>query len=149
MDSSLVIEFWGNKEVEWTSCGAEGAFGGMLIMWKKNLLSLNFSFRGEGFVGVNALWNGNSYNFMNIYASCNSGRRRRMWNNLLDFKHMFGNDNWCLGGISMLFAKRMSVLVCLQGGIFMWFKDAGNAMSRLGRFLLTVNIINIWKISWQ
>lgn len=35
--------------MEWTFKGANGRYGGLLIMWKKSLLYVCFSFVGEGF----------------------------------------------------------------------------------------------------
>lgn len=35
-----------------------GVAGGLVILWKKGLPSLNFSYRKEGYVGVNVFWKG-------------------------------------------------------------------------------------------
>lgn len=52
--SDLIAEaFWGNKEVEWTTCNSIGEDGGMFILWRKGSLSLNYSFVGKCYVGVN------------------------------------------------------------------------------------------------
>lgn len=97
-NSSFQAEFWGNKEVELTHYDYVGASGWMIILWRKNLSSLNHSFRGEGFVGVNTYWKGISYNFINIYASCNLVSRRLMWLELLKVKNNSSCVEWCLGG---------------------------------------------------
>lgn len=49
-----------------------------MIPWGKYLLSLNYSFKGDGFVGVNVEWKGKTYNFVNIYAPCNNMKRRNL-----------------------------------------------------------------------
>lgn len=97
-DSSFVAEFWGSKDVEWTSSKEVVAFGGMVILWRKDLLSLNYSFKGGGFVGVNPDWKGGTYNFINMYASCNMVRRRNLWKALTQLKRKSLNEDWCLWG---------------------------------------------------
>ena len=44
--------------MDWSASGAMGASSGMVVLWKKGLLSLNYCFRGEGYTGVNAEWKG-------------------------------------------------------------------------------------------
>ncbi|CAI8615628.1 unnamed protein product [Vicia faba] len=76
---SLALYFWGNPEVEWTACNSRGVSGGMVILWNKNSLALNFSFIGLGFVGININWKGGVYNFVNVDAYCNATDRRVMY----------------------------------------------------------------------
>lgn len=71
IDGNLAALLWGNKDVEWSEIGVVRVGGGIVIFWRKNLLSLNYSFRGDGYVGVNAGWKGVEYNFVNVYSPCN------------------------------------------------------------------------------
>lgn len=66
------------------TCNSRGASGGMVILWRKNYLALNFNFIGPGFVGININLKGGVYNFVNVYASCNVAERRVMWSKLIE-----------------------------------------------------------------
>lgn len=53
------------------ACNSLGASRGMVILWEKGSLALNFSFISQGFMRINVMWKGNVYNFVSIYAPCN------------------------------------------------------------------------------
>ncbi|KAI5447520.1 hypothetical protein KIW84_015105 [Lathyrus oleraceus] len=65
LDLNVVSSLWGDVNVEWSESGAVGTTWGFSILWRKDLLKLSFSFRGEGFVGVNAEWM-----VVNVYSPC-------------------------------------------------------------------------------
>lgn len=135
------------------------------------MLDLNFSFFGQGFVGLNVRWKGIVYNFVNIYAPCNGGARRLLWRNLVNTKMKYANEEWCLGGdfsevcgrkermgvgsyfnrSDMYEFKRfindmgITVVSCV-GGKFTWYNSNEKAMSRLDRFLLSRKLIDIWEV---
>lgn len=46
-----------------------GASGGMVILWRRDSLSVNYSFIGKRCVGFNINWKGDCYNLVNVYAS--------------------------------------------------------------------------------
>ncbi|XP_058763485.1 uncharacterized protein LOC131636918 [Vicia villosa] len=165
---------WGDFNVEWSYLDANGASGGILTMWKKEFFSLNFSFRGEGFLGLCMEKEGKLIYFVNVYASCDKVTRRRTWKKICEFKNNNIEGSWCIGGdfnaISPL-GERIGVpnsgncreinffnefieemdLVDLPaiGGMFTWFKSNGKAMSRLDRFLLLESFIEDWKVDGQ
>ncbi|XP_058767495.1 uncharacterized protein LOC131641210 [Vicia villosa] len=170
-NDSLARDFWGVKEVEWTSSNSVGAAGEMVILWKKGALTVNHSFRGKGFVGINIFWKGNSYNLVNVYAPCSRRERSSVWSDLLSLKNRRGNEEWCIAGdFNEVLNKEEREGVCSTrerrgmgefdsfvenmelidvncvGGRFTWFKDNGKAMSRLDRFLVTRNMMDIWEV---
>ncbi|CAL5189890.1 unnamed protein product [Lathyrus oleraceus] len=142
----------------------------MVILWGKDLLSLNYSFKGGGFVGVNPDWKGGTYNFINIYASCNMVRRRNLWKALIQLKRKILNEDWCLwGDFNTVSGKEGHIGIRVSykgseweefkdfiedmelldlpniGGHFTWYNETWNAMSRLDRFLLSIYLVSIWK----
>lgn len=52
----LASSFWGGRDVEWTAKNADGATGGLVILWRKGSLVVNYSFAGQGYVGINISW---------------------------------------------------------------------------------------------
>lgn len=77
---------------------SRGSFLWLSHYLRKDLLSLNYRFWGDGFVGVNTDWKGVTYNFVNVYASCNMWIRRSMWFELIKKKGMKFSKEWCLCG---------------------------------------------------
>lgn len=168
-DESLAWSIWGNKEVEWTTSNSRGSSGDMILFWKKNSLTLNFSFIDNGYVGINTEWKGGTYNFINIYAPCNASYSS--WRNLLSRKQSKNNEEWCLTGVSdevCFKEERLGVgaqhsyrdtnhfksfiedidledILCICGR-FTWCKGNGPTMSRLDRFLLTSQPISEWNV---
>ncbi|XP_058750420.1 uncharacterized protein LOC131623430 [Vicia villosa] len=165
----LAKSFWGCSGVEWTASNSVGAAGGMVILWRKDFLSLNYSFRGEGYVGVNFFWKGDCYNIVNVYAPCSSVERRQVWRSLVERKNKSVNEEWCVvgdfneivgreerfGDGSLSISRGMSefrefienmdlVDIPCVGGKYTWFKDNGKAMSRLDRFLVSRRLLDLW-----
>ncbi|XP_058734029.1 uncharacterized protein LOC131605721 [Vicia villosa] len=155
----VIRELWGGVDVEWSYLDVNGASGGILTMWKKDLFSLIYSFRGEGFLGL---------------CVEKEVTRRRTWNYLCEFKNNNAVGSWCIGGdfnsISTLderigvntsdssrdlrsfneFIKDMELVdLPTIGGKFTWFKSNGKAMSRLDRFLLSESLVDDWKVDGQ
>lgn len=60
-DTSVFKELWGRNEMEWTSFIFVGASGGLLILWRKSLFKLLFSFKGHGFMGIHVEFKGGMY----------------------------------------------------------------------------------------
>lgn len=72
-------------------------FGGLFHMSKKYIFSLNFSFKGEGFVCLCVDWDGNWYFIVNVYSSCMLEGKGRLWREMIDFKHRYSKGEWCIG----------------------------------------------------
>lgn len=106
MDSSIARDFWGSEEVDWSYADAEGASGGLLIMWKKKVIDSLFSFKGDGFLGICIDIDGLLNYYVNIYASCDISKTQLSWNNLVSFKNNNSIGAWCVGGISIPFRSK-------------------------------------------
>lgn len=72
--------------------------GTLVILWKKNLLNLNFSFIVERSIGANADWKSLNYLFMNVYSPCTLEGKRKLWRSLIDSKNKLRARCWILGG---------------------------------------------------
>ncbi|XP_058760697.1 uncharacterized protein LOC131634030 [Vicia villosa] len=165
---------WGDVQVEWSHVDANGASGGILTMWKKDFFTLNFSFRGEGFLGLCMEKEGKLIYFVNFYASCDLVTRKRTWDRIREFKNNNFKGSWCNGGnfnsISsfeeiigtstriyrreiMIFNEFIEEMELVDlptiGGKFTWIKSNGKAMSRLDRFLLSESFFEDWKVDGQ
>lgn len=137
-----------------------------MILWIRGSLTINYSFKGVGYVGININWKGVDYNLVNIYAPCSVVDRRVIWSSLLDRRRKGGGNEWCLVGDfnkvtsiekkvgdNALFNRRgmedfrgfigyMELIdIPSVRGKFTWFKDNGKSMSRLDRFLLSRKMI--------
>ncbi|XP_058726281.1 uncharacterized protein LOC131597610 [Vicia villosa] len=174
IECNIVKEMWGDNQVEWSHLDANGASGGILTMWKKDFFNLNFSFRGEGYLGLCVEKEGKLIYFVNVYASCDLTSRKRTWDRLCEFKNNNSKGSWCVGGdfnsvtsleerigISTRSYRREITsfkefiedmeLVDLPtiGGKFTWIKSNGKSMSRIDRFLLSDCFVEDWKVESQ
>lgn len=134
-------------------------------------MNVNYSFTGFGFVGINILWKRWGINLVNVYAPGSAVARRELWNSLLERKNIFANEVWCLGGDfneimhkderrgeegyysrrgmedfrSFICHMDLVDIRCL-GGKYRWFKDNRTTMSRLDRFLVLKNLLDVWEV---
>lgn len=106
----MVQFIWGGKEVEWIGNGSQGRSCGLLIMWKTGTSILNFSFKGEGFIGINLLWKGKSIYVVNIYSSCTINNKKKLCSQLCVCKRKFPASG-VFQEILMLFRKSLKVKV--------------------------------------
>lgn len=163
------MAFWGSNDVEWTTCNLEGASRGMDILWRRDYLSLNYSFVGKGYVSININWKRVCHNLVNVYTPCNMVERCLLWSSLLDRKRKNGCEEWCAVGDfnevlykeekvgedlydfnrgieefrAFLETMELVVIPC-AGGKFTWFKDNGKAVNRLDKFLLSRKLLDKW-----
>lgn len=63
-----------------------------------SVVTLKFSFRGDGYLGINCLWKVLNCFLVNIYSSCILLDKRNLWSNLLKVKSNFPIGEWLLGG---------------------------------------------------
>lgn len=96
MEDKGIWSLWGGSEVEWTSKPSQGKFGGLQTMWKASLFNLIFSFKGEGYVGVDAARKVFSIYLVNIYSSYYIHEKREFWKDLSDSKRRMPNDERCI-----------------------------------------------------
>jgi hypothetical protein len=150
----------------WVAKESNGMSGGLLSIWNKDLFSFKFSFYGDGFLGVCAEWKEGLLYIVNIYSPCSMSGKRKLWNDLLNFKLNNDPGDWCLRGdfnsVMKTGERRGSsgtgsqiersefshfsdvmelVDIPVMGKQFTWYNSDGTAMSRLDRFLLSEGFI--------
>lgn len=84
--------------MEWNGNGSQGRSRGLIIIWKTGTFILNFSFKGEGFIGINVLWKGKSIYVVNIYSSCTIHNKKKLCSQLCVCKRKFPKGEWCVSG---------------------------------------------------
>lgn len=138
--------------------------GGILILLKLGFFTLNFSFRGEGFVGISVDWQLGSYFIVNVYSSYLLLNKRKLWMELKDFRDRYIVGEWCIRGDFNVIKKKgerkgvgtqinkseilefsqfienleFVVEVPLMGSRYTWFNFDGSDMSRLYKFLIVI-----------
>ncbi|XP_058759359.1 uncharacterized protein LOC131632631 [Vicia villosa] len=151
-----------------------GRSGGLLTIWRKDVVEVLSSFKGEGFLGIHVQWKNHLYYVVNIYSPCDLSRKKILWNDLLACKESFKDGEWIMGGdfnaikncgerkgrgvvvnhresnlFSEFILKSELVDIPCKGNKFSWFSGDGNSMSRIDRFLLSSNVVDRWKIIGQ
>ncbi|MCH80366.1 LINE-1 reverse transcriptase like, partial [Trifolium medium] len=131
-------------------------------------------FTGDGFLGLCVEWKEGILYIIDVYSPCSFSGKRKLWNDLLEFKLNNEQGDWCIGGDfnAVLkagerkgsssafrhtertefcqFVESMELIdVPVTGKKFTWFSADGKAMSRLDRFLLSDNFIVKEEVSGQ
>lgn len=80
---------------------AEGAAGGILVMWDSRIFSKKGMIMGAHFVSclLKRVVDDKLWVFSGVYGPCSDVRRVELWEELLAVKHDW-NPPWCIGGIS-------------------------------------------------
>lgn len=170
---SLCCNLWGSDDCEWAFLPSEGASGGILSLWSKSNSSFISSFNGEGCLGVCLEWGPLKYKciIVNIYSKCDLEAKKRLWNNLLAMKRVYGDAAWCILGdfnavrsrderrgvnlipspnqdLESYFFNLFLVEIELEdlnvlGRRFTWFQSNGRAMGRIDRVLISKEWSNL------
>lgn len=75
----------------WSFSRSIGASGGLIITWKEESCKVLASFKGEGFLGIKLSHKGKCYYMVNIYSSCATHQKRKLWNDLIVYKLYFSD----------------------------------------------------------
>lgn len=51
----MVYSIWGYEDCQWSALDSIGQSGGILTIWRKEVFCPVFTFRGQGFLGINVL----------------------------------------------------------------------------------------------
>lgn len=98
LSKRMISSIWGEPNFDWISKNAVGQSGGMLSVWKPELMEVLFSFSGEHFIGVSVKVQGHVCYLVNVYSACNMAGKRRLWDNLRCLKSDFEVGDWCIAG---------------------------------------------------
>jgi len=95
-----LYSLWGGEECDWAYLPSVGNSGGILSIWRKSIASFNFSFVGEGYVGLCLDWGGvKAYIFViNVYSKSDLPANKRLWYRLLELRRSLGEGVWCILG---------------------------------------------------
>ncbi|GLT59702.1 hypothetical protein SLA2020_325070 [Shorea laevis] len=168
VDNCLCRMVWGTDDFEWIAQAANGAFGGILIIWNSRVFRKLSSFEGTGFLGVFGMWG--DYNipcyFVNVYSSCDLAQKRCLWEILSDLVTS-KKGNWCIAGDFNAIRNSQErkgdtsvrrelrefndfiettglVDLPMIGRKFTWYQPNGQSMSRLDRFLFSSEWMRNW-----
>lgn len=163
---------WGSSEVDWVFRPLVGNSGGMLCLWYKDAFVLQDSFDGVGFLGVKGIWrNTTSYCYIfNVYSPCTLAGKRGLWEELKAIRGSNLNAPWCVAGdfnvVRSANERRGSSLqlgysdmvefdkfiydmglndLPLIGRKYTWRRANGACMSRIDRFLISDEWLNVWQ----
>lgn len=169
IDRRLCSMLWEGDDFEWVSKDDVGRSGGLLVIWKRECFELETVFYENNYVGLEGWWGRDRVRvtLVNVYAPCDLGRKKRLWEELEN--HMFGRggDRWCImgdfnsvkdsrekkgvdannrGDEMQMFGEFIAEIgfidLPLIGRKYMWYKPDGTTMSRLDRFLITEEWLN-------
>ncbi|XP_058776799.1 uncharacterized protein LOC131651145 [Vicia villosa] len=174
MDDVMAKSFWRDTEVGYSFSNSLGRSGGILTMWKKDVVDVENSFKGDGFVGIKVSWNNHFYYVVNVYSPCEHRKKKALWKELLGLMEKFKDGEWILGGDfnaiknggerrgravlenqreMNLFAefidKTLLVDIPCKGKKFSWFSGDGKSKSRIDRFLLSSKVLSRWEVIGQ
>lgn len=68
MSVGIIASLWGPSDCEWSTKGYAGTSGGSVTIRKKGSIVPILSFKGKRFLGINVLWKGINYYFLNVYS---------------------------------------------------------------------------------
>ncbi|XP_058750108.1 uncharacterized protein LOC131623108 [Vicia villosa] len=174
MNDVLAKSLWCNVEIGFSFSNSVGRSGGLITLWRKDKMEVLLSFKGEGFLGIKVCWKEELYYIVNVYSSCDLNKKKVIWDNILNLKEAFRDGEWIIGGdfksiknvrerkgrageankreadlFAEFICKSALVDIPCNGKKFTWFSGDGKSMSRIDRFLLSYNVVNIWDVSGQ
>ncbi|XP_058747086.1 uncharacterized protein LOC131620082 [Vicia villosa] len=174
MNDDIAHSFWRCPDLGYSFANSLGRSRGLLTLWNKDNVEVLNSIKGEGFLGVKVRWKNNLYFVVNIYSSCDLGKKKTLWNDLLVTMERFKDGEWVMGGDfnaiknvrerkgrAVMYNNREAVLfadfinksslvdIPCKGKKFSWFSGDGKSRSRIDRFLLSNNVVNKWEIIRQ
>ncbi|XP_058776246.1 uncharacterized protein LOC131650555 [Vicia villosa] len=174
MTEDVVYGLWGSKEHEWSVRNSEGRSGGILTVWRKEVIQPVFSFSSQGFLGIKSLVRGQVLYLINIYSPCILVDKRNLWRDILEWKQKLEKGEWVIAGdfnsvknkeerrgkenskrgtemveFGEFLDKLELVDVQALGNMFTWIKPNGKAGSRLDRILLSEELIHKWGVVAQ
>ncbi|KAL4188896.1 hypothetical protein AMTRI_Chr08g204290 [Amborella trichopoda] len=152
-DLQLIRQVWGKRPCQWVSLPANGASGGIWIVWNSSDHILNSSHIGDFSVTVllTSIPNGIPWKFTAVYGPNSPILRNRLWSEL-DLGGDFNVIRWSYERNSSTsisqgmkdfsdFISRNELLdIPIQSSRFTWSNHAANpTLSKLDRFLLSLN----------
>ncbi|KAJ9545225.1 hypothetical protein OSB04_024932 [Centaurea solstitialis] len=164
-----VKSVWGGNNLGFAALDSSGNSAGILTVWNDNLFKLQSSFKQEGFVAVLGLWQGNNAKLgvINVYAPQNARRKKELWENISRVMRLDTEAAWIVCGdfnevrsaderkgstFDPLGARCFNSFISsaglsefsLGGRKFTWMNADCSKLSKLDRFLASVDFVALW-----
>ncbi|GKV23714.1 hypothetical protein SLEP1_g33413 [Rubroshorea leprosula] len=168
IDKGLCLSIWGRDNFDWVFKASVGRSGGVLCIWDKDFFEKVSVVEKPGALAIFGLWGEKKQKccIVNVNASCNRNERMETWTELLKMIEE-GEGFWCIAGdfnsvrsteerrgrsehsryredLNEFIENAGLVDLPLIRRKFTWYKGDGSAMSRLDRFLLSDDLLNLW-----
>ncbi|XVF28890.1 hypothetical protein REPUB_Repub15cG0071800 [Reevesia pubescens] len=153
---------------EWEWSPAQGASGGLLILWDRKVFGKILSFVEKYMIGIKGIWKifGVECYVVNVYAPCCAARKKKLWSDIHNWRlDLWGI--WCIAGdfnivrnsserkgcseigngvkeFNEFIHKGELIDLSLLNRKFTWFRS-GVKRSRLDRFLVNMD----WLLKFQ
>ncbi|XP_058740865.1 uncharacterized protein LOC131613190 [Vicia villosa] len=166
--------FWRDDGIDYSVSNSEGMSGGQISLWNSRVMEFMFSIRGNGYICIKVFWKENLYYICNVYSACVLSLKRELWKNLLDLKSRYTDGEWIIGGdfnavkegkerkwgtiggchtqweeFSRFIEDIGLIDVSCKGKKFSWYSEDGKFKSRIGRFLISNNVLDSWGVVAQ
>ncbi|XP_028082515.1 uncharacterized protein LOC114283844 [Camellia sinensis] len=130
ISESFVRSLWPGDQMEFMAVDAVGNAGGLLCIWKPEVFSLSDCCCSKNFILLSGI---TSLNFsciiVNVYASNDLLKRRRLWELLCTLRTTFTHP-WCIGGDFNEVKSIGERKGCVRRDVGM--KDLGNFIDKIG-----------------
>ncbi|XP_022013758.1 uncharacterized protein LOC110913221 [Helianthus annuus] len=159
IDAVIVGRYWGQVDMEWVSVDARGRSGGLVSAWDPGAFSKRSVIKNESFLAVTGRIFGTEVvlNIVNVYALCETTRRRILWEELKRIK-VEKEGMWVMAGdfnevreeedmmisrfdshsalIFNTFIAEAGMMEYQMGGYkFTYMPDDGSSLSKIDRIL--------------
>lgn len=137
------------------------------------MFCVSSSFEGSNFIGLEGVWEAHMQpcTIVNVYSPCNLEEKRVLWTELLERRRISSVASWCVAGdfnavrttderkghmvgstqhrreseeFNTFIAAMQLLDLPLIGRKYTWYRPNGSAMSRLDRFLLSQEWVQVW-----
>lgn len=89
-----------------------------------------------GFVGLKTIWKGATYNFVNVYVSCNIAGRLAVWSKLLRLRRLSMGKEWFI-------AQDFNSVMFKEEGIGRGVESRGKEREDFGCFIEDMKLVDL------
>ncbi|XP_071701851.1 uncharacterized protein [Rutidosis leptorrhynchoides] len=169
VSDSWVQSLWGDANFGFLQKEAAGKSGGLIVIWDKSAFEVTSSTNCDYFLSIRGKWrnSGEESTIVNVYGPHNDHCKKLMWDLLGNLLNSI-NSAWLLCGdfnevrnssdrLNSQFHQRRAdrfndfilrnnlIEIPINGRKFTRISDDGLKLSKLDRFLVTDNFIELWE----
>ncbi|PWA52820.1 RNA-directed DNA polymerase, eukaryota [Artemisia annua] len=139
---------WGNYSFDFACSMARGRSGGLISMWDPNAFIKERIWCDESYIIVKGRWT-NSVGLcymVNIYGPQDNEAKRNLWAKLLEFRRNHQGKFILFGDMNAVRdeSERSGLLdLPLGGRLFTWTNKVGTKLSKLDRFLISEDVVDV------